>query len=128
MDIFNTNISYTISNGQNTSLWNEPWLSNKCLQSFLIGSLPLEDLTKIISSIITYSNGNFHWNLDSIPFPIPPYTSFIIKNITLPLNPSNSPDSCYWTLTGNGLFNLKSAYTYINRLNQNINNFNLSWI
>lgn len=116
MDIFNSNISYTNRNGLNTNLWKDRWIHNQSLRTMLVGPLPIEELSKPVSSIISYSNGNPHWNLDTIPFPIPTKISLAIINIiTLPLNPSNSSDSSFWSLTSNGIFNLKSAYIYINK-------------
>lgn len=108
-NIFNFNISHIVSNGTNISLWNDNWIHISSLRKLLISPIPLVDLSKTISTIISYSEESLSWNLASIPFPIPDHIASMIKNISLPLPSSDQKDSIFWKLTPNGIFTLKLA-------------------
>lgn len=100
------------------------------LKSQLIGPLPFKEPEKNVSSIISLSNGNPSWNLESFPFPIP--LSLAQKNYgtALPLFPHGCHDSIYWNLTLDGIFLVKSAYNFLickRNNNNNVSNYHWLW-
>lgn len=125
-NIFKSNLSCTIKNGLTTNLWYDRQIHNQPLRSLLIDPFPMEEHFKHLSPILTYTNDNAHWNLDTIPFPIPTKITREIHNIPLLLSSSNSSVSKQWNLTNDGTFNLKSAYNFINK-SKSIT-INLNWI
>lgn len=110
-NFFTCNMAATIRHGIKINLWYDNWIQNKPLHSLLVGPLPKADDTKTVSSILTTTNGNISWNLNNLFFPIPPSPSKLILNITLPLDPSNTDDSIYWSLTNTGCFTLSQFTT-----------------
>lgn len=56
MNLFNSNTSYIVRNGNATSLWYDRWISNQPLRSLLTGPLPKDEDQKTIASILSISN------------------------------------------------------------------------
>lgn len=126
---FNFNISHIIGNGTDTNLWFDSWIQKTPIQNLLHGPLPRNDDNLNVSSILnqnSQNNLNHVWNLNQLPFPLPPSLTQKILNTTLPLASNDIKDSIFWNLTANGLFTTKSVYCWISSLNSNCLNSNSS--
>ncbi|GAA0169411.1 hypothetical protein LIER_23907 [Lithospermum erythrorhizon] len=105
--LFSKGLKITISNGQDTSLWNDNWLGDGSLSSMLYGPLKEEDYMAPVSSIINLANEL--WDFEKSHYTL--LIELLRRILATPFSLCPNFEDCIgWNYSSSDNFNLASAY------------------
>lgn len=111
-DLYKDSLRWNPGLGNNTNFWNDIWVGEKPLRSYVIGPLSRRDSSTNFDSLISNNKIPF----SSLPESIPLEIRLIIKDKNFPSEPDTTFSS--WTISGH--FDSKKASSFINSSIRNI--------
>lgn len=121
--VINMNSIFLVGNGVNTNFWLDIWCGNTYLEDFF--NIPIAWRASLNYSFASYLH-NHHWNLPQQVIDFCPGISSMVQQVEIPLE--EKEDCRVWSATETGNLNLKDAYHFKYKKNNQFSWENFVWI